>query len=208
MMPFPGLDEIKIQWLAIQQGNYKIYGFLIYTGSDTAIVEFLKEGIVDLDILSGEECAIFLIEPPSKRWIDYVKKKNHPWSQYLDQLTAANHEAQDASENGLDDMDLVPNSVLIREIRNAVVVVGPNNHVSMNQLLEPDYESLFDRSEAYNVAEHFNIATNEIPCLVFFKNLNDHVIWMQPLEDYDTQNKLKVFFRGFFVSPDFKSFLG
>lgn len=208
MMPFPGLYEVKIQWLAIQQGNYKIYGFLIYTGSDTAIVEFLKEGIVDLDILSGEECAIFLIEPPSKRWIDYVKKKNHPWSQYLNYLTAANHEAQDASENALDDTDLAPNTVLLQDIRNAVVVVGHNNHVSMNQLLEPDYESLFDRSEAYKVAEHFHIAKNEIPCLVFFKNLNDDVIWMQPLEEYDTQKALKVFFRSFFESPAFKSFLG
>jgi hypothetical protein len=203
MLLFPGLSEIKIQWLAIQQGNYKLYGFLIYTGADTVIVEFLKEGILDLDVLSGNECAIFLIEPPSKKWINYVRKSGHPWAQFFNDLInpAPGHANVRQPKVGAE----VPGTVTIEDITTSVVILGNDNHVLMNQLLEPDYDALFDRSEAYKVAEHFHIAKQEIPCLIFFKDIDDHLIWMQQLDDYDTLKSLKIFFRNFFDSPAFYS---
>ncbi|MCF0069768.1 hypothetical protein LZD49_04745 [Dyadobacter sp. CY261] len=205
MMPFPGLTEVKIQWLAIQQGNYKLYGFLIYTGSDLLIVEFLKEGIFDLDVLSGEECAIFLIEPPSKKWINYVKKTGHPWSKFFNNLVNPIPAVADASPSKR--AGIPSTSVTIQDIYNSVVILGDGNRVVMNQLLEPDYDALFDRSEAYKVADHFNIAKREIPCLVFFKDIDDHLIWMQQLDDYETPKALTGFFRSFFDSPTFQSLL-
>lgn len=205
MMPFPGLSEVRIQWVAIQQGNYRLYGFLIYTGSDTALVEFLKEGILDLDVLSGEECAIFLIEPPSKKWINYVRKSNHHWSRFFSDIvnpTPGHLDSRRPKETAGS-----PGKVTIQDITNSVVILGDGNQVLMNQLLEPDYDVLFDRSEAYKVAEHFQIPKREIPCLVFFKNIDDHLIWMKQLDDYDTPKALKVFFRDFFDSLAFQSLL-
>ncbi|SEP06070.1 hypothetical protein [Mucilaginibacter sp. OK283] len=208
MMPFPGLNDVRVQWLAIQRGNYKIYGFLIYTGSDYAIVEFLKEGIIDLDVLSGEECAIFLIEPPSKRWIDYVNKHNHPWKQYLDQLivlqstTLATEDDNDAEERGS-----VPDNVQMRNIFNSVVIVGNGNEVNVEQLMTPNYEALFDRSEAYEVADHFRIPRSQLPCLVFFKSLDDRNVWPLSLRIYRQPWELTDFFRDFFESPAFKALL-
>lgn len=202
-MPFPGLTEVRIQWVAIQQGNYKLYGFLIYTGADNIIVEFLKEGILDLDVLSGKDCAIFLIEPPSKKWINYVRKNDHPWGQFFDDLInpTAEHKAAQREEKSF----RMPGAITIEGIYNSVVVLGDDNFVSMTQLLEPNYDVLFDRSEAYKVAQHFGISNKEIPCLVFFKDIEDQNIWIQSLEKYDTHNALKFFFRDFFDSEHFKS---
>lgn len=205
MMPFPGLSEVKIQWVAIQQGNYKLYGFLIYTGSDAAIVEFLKEGILDLDVLSGEKCAIFLIEPPSKKWINYVRKKGHPWTQFFSDLVypITSDTNTSRAKNSIE----ISNAINIQDITNSVIILGDGNKVLMSQLLEPDYDALFDRSEAYKVAEHFNIAHRDIPCLIFFKDIEDHDIWIRQLDDYNSPAALKVFFRNFFGSTEFQSLL-
>jgi len=204
MIPIPGLEEIKVQWLLIEKGGYKLYGFLLYTCTDTVLVEYLKNGLTELDVLSGDKCAIFLIEPPSKKWITYARKKGHLWlSLFL----------PDGTRNAVEEMNdteathqQVVNT-LIANNANSVIVVGDHVKVTLNQLLDPEYNELYDRTEAISVARHFNLKASDIPCLIFFKNLEGNVIWNKSLDGYQTIRDLNNFFRGFFESDDFKSLL-
>lgn len=203
MLPIPGLEQIRIQWLMIEKGGYKLYGFLLYTGTDNVLVDYLKEGITDLDVMSGNECAIFLIEPPSKKWISYARSKGHQWLNLFPQEKDAGAAAQ--TDNGLSRDQLV--NVLVSGNERSVVVVGNNNVVSLNQLLEPEYDELYDRSEALAVARHFNLSWTDIPCLIFFKDLDGDVIWNKNLGTYLTIKELTGFFRAFFGSAEFSSLL-
>ena len=203
MLPIPGLEQIRIQWLMIEKGGYKLYGFLLYTGADNVLVDYLKEGITDLDMMSGKECAIFLIEPPSKKWITYARKKGHQWLSLFQQNEPAKEPVP--ADNGLNRDQLV--NVLVSGNERSVVVVGNNNVVSFNQLLEPEYDELYNRSEALSVARHFNLKWTDIPCLIFFKDLDGNVIWNKNLGEYLTMKDLNYFFRTFFASTEFQSLL-
>lgn len=203
MIPIPGLEQIKIQWLLIEKGGYKLYGFLLYTSSDTVLVEYLKNGLTDLDVLSGDECAIFLIEPPSKKWITYARKKGHIWLN-LFPPNGIKHDIEET--NGAATRKELVNT-LIANNANSVVVVGDHVNLTLNQLIDPEYDELYDRTEAISVARHFNLKASDIPCLIFFKHLEGNVIWNQSLDGYQTIRDLNNFFRVFFESDDFKSLL-
>lgn len=210
MMPIPGLEQIKIQWLLIEKGGYKLYGFLLYTGTDTVLVEYLKEGLIDLDILSGDECVIFLIEPPSKKWINYTKKKNHNWLKLFPQRANTRDDKNEKQLASLDDKaDAVDQllKMIISNVSDSTIVIGNNNTISLEHLLDPQYDELYDRSEALEVAKHFHLSAANIPCLIFFKDIDSDLIWSKSLVEYTNNAQLNSFFRVFFESEDFKSLL-
>lgn len=208
MMLVKGIEEVKIQWIRIEKHGYKLYGFLLYTGCDDVMVRYMEEGMYDLDNISGKDCAIFLIEPPSARWLEYTLKKNHPWRKIFfnnfNETTTSSDGQFSQPVNSLKGGDA---QKLVENVNNSVIVLGNNVRINGYQLLSPDFNILYDRSDAFDVVRYFNMGYEEVPCLIFFRDLNQSVIWKKPLTHFTDISQLKIFFRTFFGSEEFNKLL-
>lgn len=209
MIPVISLDQVRVTWIEIQKEGYILFGFLLYADTDRALIQYVSDGLIELDIMSGVECAIFVIDSPSKKWIRMAERKGHLWWRlfgaklHLEPIT-------DDLESITSRMKFISVEDQMRAItnnRNSIIQIGNNNSASFNELLDPNLEGLYDRNEAYQVARHFNIQHNQIPCLVFFNNLEDKEVKLIPLEEYDTYDALKKYFRNFFSSERFSKLL-
>ncbi|WPV67796.1 hypothetical protein [Chitinophaga sp. LS1] len=205
MMPVKGIEEVKIKWLSIERNRFKLYGFLLYTGCDEVLVRYMEEGIYDLDNISGNDCAIFLIEPPTVRWLDYTQKINHPWRDcfYNDGSNATTPPDGCFTQPG---RTLQPGDIqkLVENVDNSIIVIGDNVRVNGGRLLNPDFNMLYNRSDAYDVIRYFNMEYSEVPCLIFFKDLDEKVIWKHPLANFTDISQLRTYFRKFFGSEEYK----
>lgn len=208
MIPVAGLEQVNVAWIVLQKEGYVLYGFLLYTDADRAVVDFMSDGIFDLDVLSGDNCAIFVIESPSEKWITYSKQGDHTWWQLfgkqLAEKTLAEKQVDESSKSFWQKITFFQ-KIIIQNNANANIVVGDNNIVTLAHIIQPRISLLYNRNEAFEVAKHFGIAKTELPCLIFFKDLKGRVIRKRPLEQFDSQVSLKKFFRDFFDGDDFKS---
>jgi hypothetical protein len=169
MMPVSSLAQVHISWLVIQRQGYKVYGFLLYSDLDRALTSFMQNGLIELDMLSGEKCAIFIIESPSKKWLDHVRRRSHPWNEVagFSALKQTNYQDKNTTrkkKHKLDDF--------IIDDAYQLVLSRPNKEpIVLSHLLNPDFNISFDRSEVWEVAKHFDIKPNKVPCIVFFYDI-------------------------------------
>ena len=205
MVLFPTLEQAKVKWLCLQTNHVTLFGFLLYTNSDRVIVDYMSDGICELDYLSGEQCLIFVSESPSKQWIEYTRLNSHLWWRTFRQTIAENSSTSPENLKARTITLLARNIVENNEKSN--VIVGNNNKVLIQQIINPDINLLFDRTEALRIARHFQVQPKDVPCLIFFKDLNSSVIWKSTLGHLTEQNDVKNFFRVFFNSSDFQSLL-
>ena len=56
----------------------------------------------------------------------------------------------------------------------------------------------YDRSKAYEIAEFFGIFPNHIPCIVFFRNINERELLVYPLDNSWSDERLTREFRELF----------
>jgi hypothetical protein len=209
MIPVLDLDQVRVAWIEIRSAGFVLYGFMLYSDQDTALVEFMHQqsGLAEMDQLSGPECAIFVIESPSRRWIEFAKHHNHPWwrlfGRHTNQLTENDPVAEDRITNRLAQTV----RTLVRNQNAVVISVGDDQTVSLRHLLEPDYSSLYDRTEIWSVVRHFGLKPQEIPCILFFKDLDDGDIDVVYLRDIRSPRQATLSFRDFFGGIDFERIL-
>src|ERR1700693_4013307 len=79
MLPVPSLEDARV-WIELDRGRYVLFGFFLYYDADAVLVAYMQSALVELDHLSGADFAIFVIESPSHKWREYVRRKDHPWS--------------------------------------------------------------------------------------------------------------------------------
>lgn len=205
MIPVPGLEQVKVMWVLIEKEGYRLYGFLLYTMADKALSEYIRGGIFDLDLLSGDECAIFLIKSPSKEWIRYSQTNNHAWWKLY------GNELSERAKNRQDELRRSKISLLEKNIiennHDCTIVIGDGNSVSLWQIIEPELDLPYQPAEALRVARHFGLKSTDVPCLIFFQDLNSNVIWRAPLGTLNSSTDVKMFFREFFESTDYRSLI-
>ena len=202
MLPVLSLDQVRVAWVILEKEGFLLYGFLLYTGADRALVDYMKEGIYDLDILSGEKCAVFVIESPSREWVTYTRQSDHSWWRLFGAGLAKNVDAESGTTTK---RRALFEKTIIENIHNSVIVVGQDNVISLSQILDPPINLPYNRAEALKVAKHFGLGAKDVPCLVFFRSLSGSIISKVPLDSFHSQDQLKLFFRDFFDSPDFES---
>jgi hypothetical protein len=202
MMPVSCLSDVRIAWVLIRKRGYKVFGFLLYSDSDHELCSYMKNGLVELDIISGDRCAIFVIESPSKRWLEHAKRRAHPWNEVLGSSTRKD---PTASAEGL--TRLSPQSQLddlVTRDAYQLVITKPNNEpIVLGHLLNPDLDLSFDRNEVWEVAKYFDIKPNKVPCMVFFYDIDDTNVFLLPIPPKLKEIDLTVFFREFFASDSF-----
>lgn len=206
MIPVPGLDEVRIAWIQIQAYGFILYGFMLYSDMDTPLVEYMQSGILELDTLSGSECAIFVIESPSTKWIEVTRRKDHPWWKLFGGKVQSNDRGIQ-SESQLPNVNRELLQSLVKNQQAIIVQAGEGRLSTLQHLLEPNYHLLYDRNEVWAVAKHFGIKPEQIPCLVFFNDLDTGEITIVDLTDLRSERQTTRFFRRFFSSKEFKALL-
>ncbi len=179
MLPVPSLQRVIETWETLRSYDVRLLGFLLYTKSHDTIYHYVreKEGLFALDeMLRGEwasQCGIFVFEPSTSTWRQWAELKDHVWCKvYCHQDTCPWRMQRPQggvtiSELGDDPLDerVVVHEAMIAQA-NAVQVYDEANSFSM--LEEYFHPSYFD---AFDVAQHFNLKYEEIPCLILFTDL-------------------------------------
>jgi hypothetical protein len=209
MIPVFDLDQVRIAWVEIRGAGFVLYGFMLYSDQDTVLVEFMhhQSGLAEVDQLSGPECAIFVIESPSRKWIEYAKHHKHPWwsilgnriPQFADEDVPATGETNSRISQTVE--------TLLRHQTTVMISVGDDQPVSLRHLIEPDYASLYDRTEIWNVVRHFGLKPQEIPCIVFFRDIDQGEIDVVCLRDIRSARQATLSLRDFFGGGDFERLL-
>jgi hypothetical protein len=205
MIPVFDLDQVHVAWIEIRGVGFVLYGFMLYSDQDTALVEFMHDqsGLAEVDQLSGSECAIFVIESPSRKWIEYAKRHDHPWWRLFGRQTNQFTENAPVTNNRISDGLAQTVETLVHHQNAVVIAVGDDQSVSLRHLLEPDYCSLYDRAEIWNVVRYFGLKPQEIPCIIFFEDLDEGDFDVFYLRDIRSARQATLSFRDFFGGVDF-----
>ncbi|MBY0062365.1 hypothetical protein [Priestia aryabhattai] len=202
----PGLDEVKIACITLKIRGIELFGFLLYTDTDHVLVNYMQDGIFELDRITGEKCAVFVIEPPSKRWFSYVKQKHHVWwDAYGTQIEKRS--LLDRLSESIHNMRNKFSRISISDNNNCQIVIGNGNVIGLGNLMQEEYNTIFDRQEALSIAKHFGLGYSSLPCIVFFKELESNEIFTKHLGKHEDRESLKEYFRRFFDSKEFKDLL-
>ncbi len=203
MVPIFNLDQVRVAWIEIRGEGFILYGFMLYSDLDTPLVEYMRRGLSELDYLSGSECAIFVIESPSEKFIQHARRLQHPWWRLFgDQLppVARAGDGRAGQSSGIA-------HILLENQNEVLVEVGDTRPVPLRHLVEPDYSVLYDREEVWAAVQHFGLSPDEIPCIVFFRDLDRGDLTVVDLRDIKTINQATHSFRKFFSGTDFKRIL-
>ncbi len=205
MIPVFDLNQVHVTWFQIQGAGFVLYGFMIYSDQDSPLVEFMQKqsGLAELDQLSGDECAIFVIESPSRKWIEYAKRHNHAWWRLFGSRMDQNANGFDTVLNSPGVTEAV--ETLVRNRDSVLVVVGGGEEPrTLRQIIEPSYDALYDRNEVWAVVRHFGLSAQEVPCIVFFKDIDQGDFDVVCLRDITSPRQATLSFRDFFAGSDFR----
>jgi len=202
-------EKIGLAAVLLKKEGVELFGFLLYTSSDLAVIEYLKYGETELDVISGKVCIVFLIEPPSPEWIEYSRRNNHPWWRLIGKDQVVRMPVQQPKSFFAKKITSLLSLTIIKGNTNTPIVIGDanatgqGNVVSLETITNPSLGSPYNREESIKVAEQFGILFSELPCLIFFRDPAGHVIWNCSLTELKSQDETKRFFRGFFESSEF-----
>jgi hypothetical protein len=79
--------------------------------------------------------------------------------------------------------------------------------VDLRHLLTPEIQLPYNRSEIRDVAKFFRIRFDEIPCLIFFRDLEAAEIWALSLAEIGSVHQAAIYFRRAFGSEKFRKIL-
>lgn len=196
MIPVPGFKDLQIRWVAIKDRGFLLYGFILYSNADIQIIKFMEGNLPFLDIWSGPETAIFLIEPPNESWLRYMaSQSDHPWHLF----------ESDSPDAG----PVEPNAdydILIRHADRILLDAG-DEQVSLASVIQPSYAIPYDRLEVERVRQHFRLRVDEYPCVIFFEDLYASDFFYNPMPRFPDVQDVRHWFQQLFESAAFKNLL-
>ncbi len=187
----------NVSWIAVEvetASGFSLHGFLLYTMSDHFFPEYItNDGLIDLEVWSGDKFAIFIVHSPSGKWIDYARTKNHVWWRAF-----SNH--SEASPQMVE---------LLKNYGNVPLLQVGDVTKTMLEVLAPPINEYLHGDEIARILSYFELAPTQHPCLVLFKDLKDTRVWYVGMGDMvnmpvpDLRKSLKNWFGG----SDFKRLL-
>lgn len=218
MFPIVDLANLRVALVRVQSKEIVLYGFLLYTDLDTVLVEYVKLGFGELDVLAGPECVIFVVEAPSSEWIEVARRKKSPWFDIVKGVNpvssappkgpagvpavsagATPSAKQEAFSRLLTFLAQNPELFLLK--------LSDEEVADARHLLDPQYQLPYNRFEALEVARFFSVKLDEVPCLILFESLEASQVWALKLGEIQTVQQAKVYFRKAFASADFDRIL-
>jgi hypothetical protein len=169
MIPVPGLDSVRCAWLEIRQEGFVLHGFLLYRSTDHYFPEYLDgDGLDDLNIWTGDECAVFVVQSPSAQWIDYTRATNHTWWKLFGRFAGE---------------DSASFSELASKVGGTAVLTIGNETLTLREVFAPCLNQFQHSAEIAKILHRFGLGPTEHPCLVLFRDLTDREIWFVDLRD-------------------------
>lgn len=163
MIPVSTFEDVQVRWIEIRQRGFVLHGFLLYTGSDQFIPEYISgDGLTDLDLWSGDRCGLFLLHNPPLEWVDYARAQDHVWWRTFGKDWGG-------LEAGLMD---VP-----------VLHIGDDQPLSPRQMLPSAENRGLAKQQVASVLSYFGLAPTTHPCLILFRDLHDQKFWLVELDD-------------------------
>ncbi len=208
MIPVTDLNSIQVCWLRLEREGFVLFGFLLYTNADTGIWSFIHNGgMLDLDHITGSHCAVFVLDRPPRDFVVAAQKKNHVWYRYFGESFGPRpgipaNATKEPLESAVPAGGFSNNT--LQHLNNCVVVIGPENQVAAESLLEG---ATIDRDEIGKVLDHFGLDFSAVPCLTWFRRLDDTAFEIIDLRSITDQHSAKRFFRQYFATAEFKRLL-
>jgi hypothetical protein len=194
MIPIPGLESVKCAWIDIQAHGFSLHGFLLFLASDHFFPEYLDgEGLGDLDVWSGDDCAIFVVQSPSAAWIEYTKATGHSWWKLFGHLI---------------DQDSYVGEFLSTH-GNAAVLEIDGKARTLREVFAPCLNQFQHSKEIAKVLHRFNLQPTDHPSLILFRDISDREVWHIDLRDLVDipQRDLRAALQTWFSGNDFKQLL-
>ncbi|MEZ6141033.1 MAG: hypothetical protein R3B84_10725 [Zavarzinella sp.] len=204
MIPVVDLDSIRVCWLQLEKEGFVLYGFLLYTNADTGIWSFIHNGgMLDLDHLTGDCCALFVLDRPPRDFVADAQQNDHVWYRYFSEsygvrpATAA--EATTVAHRPVTQgAGFSSNS--LHSLYGCVVVIGSENQVAAESLLGGP---AIDRDEIAKVLVNFGLDYSAVPCITWFRSLDDTAFEVVDLKEITDQHSARNFLRRYFTSATF-----
>ena len=169
MIPVPGLDSVRCAWVEIRQEGFVLHGFLLYRSTDHYFPEYLDgDGLDDLNIWTGDDYAVFVVQSPSAQWIEYTRATNHTWWKLFGRYT------EDGSSTFSD---------LAVNVGNAAVLAVGEETLTLRDVFAPCLNQFQHSAEIAKILHRFGLGPTEHPCLVLFRDLRDRDVWFVDLRD-------------------------
>jgi len=174
--------------LTIKGEGFNLYGFFLYTASDHYFPEYMEnEGLMDLDMWTGADIAVFIVQSPSQQWIDYARTTNHAWWKLFGK-----------------------HAELLELYQDVAVLQTREGLKTFREVFAPCLNQFLHTSEIAKILQWFGLKPTEHPCMVLFKDLyRDKSIWYVDLRD--TLNvpkyKLRTSLLQWFDGPHFKKLM-
>lgn len=211
MIPVVDLDSNRVCWLRLEGEGFVLYGSLLYTNADTGIWSFIHNGgMLDLDYLTGDRCAVFVLDRPRppRDFVAEAQKKNHVWHRYFSEShgvsAAAAADATTQPQRPITHGTGISSNSL-HFLNRCVVVIGSDNQVAAESLLEGP---AIDRDEIAKVLDNFGFDCSAVPCITWFQSLDDTAFEVVDLKEITDQHSARNFFRQYFTSATFNQLIG
>lgn len=194
MMPIPGLEALRYSWFEVKGQGFVLHGFLLFLVDERHFPEYVSgNGLGELDIWSGHECAVYVIHAPSAKWIQYTQETRHPWWRTF-------------GARFIEDEDV---SDLLEEHGDAEVLALEGGVRTMRQVFAPPVNEIRQAHEVAKVLRRFGLSPTETPCMVFFKDIDDDRVWSVDLKEFVgvDQPVLRAGLQAWFGGKDFARLL-
>ncbi|SRR6266704_1671202 len=194
MIPVPGLDSVRCAWVEIRTEGFTLHGFLVFLASDHYFPEYLDgDGLADLDSWTGRDCAVFVVQSPSAKWIEYTKATEHSWWRLFGHLVAPDEEVE----------------YVLVEHGNVPLLQIAGARRTLQEVFAPCLNQFQHSAEIEKILHRFNLNPTDHPSLILFKDLKDRRIWHVDLSDLVDlpERDLRTALHRWFAGSDFRSLM-
>lgn len=190
MIPVPCFDKVTCSWLDLKAEGYVVHGFLVFLTGDRYFPEYIaSDGLSDLNVWSGRNCAIYTIHSPADTWVTFARGANNVWWRRIGKTL---------------NEDIATEEAMAKYGETEVVVVGSETR-RLKDAFEPLVNRYLHDAEMGRVMEHFELTPASQPCLIMFKELFGDGAWykdLRPLVNVP-QEELREALKNWFAGEEF-----
>ena len=185
MIPIPGLASID--WVTIKGEGFTLYGFILYTASDRKFSDYMNnDGRLDLEQWPEKDLGIFIVQCPSKEWIEHARSTNYYWWKLFGNQAEFLEKHQDAA-----------------------VLQTKEGPKTLREVFTPWFDNYSQADEITKILDQFNFKRTMHPIIVLFKDLSDKSVRFVDCRDLLNvpQQRVRIALRKWLEGPDFNKIM-
>ena len=167
-------DSFKTFYDLFKKDKWPIYAFFLYSSVNRNFIRYIRDHYLNVLEMANDNCLVFLTEELSEVYLMLVKKRYKELvegndklrSKFLFKELSTETPTNDSSRDELDYLDmrrllLLHDHLPYTEKKKPLLVKSKENKISK---LQPNI---------YEIARKLDLSITNLPCIVFFKNVNE-----------------------------------